>query len=149
MNADGSDLFVVDASPVRGAPVSDPRPNCATTEAPPLPDLVSTQDYCTAFSHLDWCMGMSPPYAKSILQRIVTRLEQKLDRHFFGHQPHLTTEQQALALLKTQAQELKRAGEELHQAAEAMKLKGGLMMPCNRAHIASKRALAEAAAYLA
>jgi hypothetical protein len=119
------------------------------TDAPPLPDLVDTEDYAAAFGLIASIALDAHPFGHAILKRIVTRLEQKLDRHFFGAQPHLATEQQALAILRTQAQELKRAGEELHQAAEAMKFKGGMMMPCNRAHIASKRALAEAAAYLA
>jgi hypothetical protein len=39
MNADGSDLFAVDATPVRGAPVGDPRPSYVTVKASPLPEL--------------------------------------------------------------------------------------------------------------
>jgi len=127
-----------------------------TSEAPPLQDFVCTEDYlwaiCTIWETANRTVEHESvvemrPYAKEILARVAARLVQKLDRHLFGTRPHMETEQQAIAVLKGLALELQHAGRELGMAAAELKAKGH-GMAANRAHIAHKRALAEAGAYL-
>ena len=92
------------------------------------------------YQHVQQHQGQLGVVGADWIRRAGAHLWDRLDKDLRGNHRPITTEQQALAVVKAIGLSLRDAATALHRAAEHLK-NAGKVMPANETHLAYKRVL--------